>query len=274
MSLELSPPVFSILRTFVEEKTGIHHAEGDREMFLAKIAPRVQEAGFQSLLDYYYFLRYDPQGHIELETLIEHLVVRETYLFRELQQLRAVVQSWVAPKANRGEKLRIWSAACSTGDEPLSLMLLLAQAGLLDSVDLVASDLSRQALEVAQKGRFGRRSLRALAPGMDFNRWLARNADGSVTADPALLRQVSWRRINLIEKAQVQALGAFDIIFCRNVLIYFNDETTRAVVESLAGALRPGGILVVSVTESLMRYGTSLSCEEHGGVFVYRKALS
>ena len=96
--------------------------------------------------------------------LIEHLVVRETYLFREFDQLRSLVRRWIVPRVAGNEKMRIWSAACSTGDEPLSLAVLLAEAGVIDKVEIVASDLSLRALEIAQKGRFVRRSLRALPP--------------------------------------------------------------------------------------------------------------
>jgi chemotaxis protein methyltransferase CheR len=270
MALSLSPQVFAILRAHIEEKTGLHYADADRELLGERCSARAEEAGFESLLDYYYFLRYDPGGDKELERLIEHLVVQETYLFREADQLNALVSRFVAPRVVRGQRLRLWSAACATGEEPLSLAVLLAEHGLVDGVELVATDISHRALERAQQGQFARRSLRALGPALQFPRWLEPAGD-AVTVSRLLVSRITWRRVNLLDASAVAALGTFDVILCRNVLIYFSDATTAQVVDRLTGSLAPDGLLLVSVTESLLRFGTSLACEEHDGVFVYRK---
>jgi chemotaxis protein methyltransferase CheR len=272
MALPLTPQVFVILKGLIEDKTGIHYSECDRELLGGRISARAEEAGFESLLDYYYFLRYDPKGEAELEALIEHLVVQETYLFRELDQLRALISCFVAPQVEKGRRVRIWSAACSSGEEPVSLALLLAERKLLDHVELVATDISHRALERAQAGRFARRSLRALTPALSFPQYLRLAGDQVLRVDPALLQRISWRQLNLVDHRAVQSLGSFDIILCRNVLIYFSDVTTTTVIRSLATALLPAGVLVVSVTESLLRFGTGLHCEEHQGVFFYRKS--
>ncbi|HEY0712366.1 MAG TPA: CheR family methyltransferase, partial [Polyangia bacterium] len=189
-------------------------------------------------------------------------------------QLRTLVRHVITPRTQAGERVRIWSAACATGDEPLSLAVLLAEAGLIDRVDIVASDISRGSLDIAQAGRFSRRSLRALPSESRHWPWLRPTADGAVQVDPGLVGRVQWMRVNLVDAPAVAALGRFDVILCRNVLIYFDDDTTRTVVEGLAKNLRPDGVLLVSVTESLMRFGTSLVCEEHDSVFFYRKATS
>ena len=271
-SPSFSPQLFAILRGLIEEKTGIHHNEIDKDVLLAKLGPRAEEAGFSSLLDYYYYLRYDPAGPAEMEALIEHVVVRETYLFREGDQLRTVVDQMLAPRARQGRALRIWSAACSTGEEPVTLAVLLAESGVLERVEIVASDISAHALAVAQRGRFQRRSLRALPDITRHEPWLRPAGDGSLVADPRLLARVQWRQVNLIDPAAVAAQGKFDAILCRNVLIYFSEPTTRKVVDGLSGALREDGVLLVSVTESLLRFGTALVCDEIHGVFMYRKA--
>jgi chemotaxis protein methyltransferase CheR len=274
MPLKLSPQVFAILRALIEEKTGIHYPDGERELLAERVSARAEEAGFESLLDYYYYLRYDARGPTELEALVEHLVVQETYLFRELEQLRALVTHFIAPRVRAGQRVRVWSAACATGEEPLSVAALLAEERCLDGVDLLATDISARALERARTGRFARRSLRALGSAPSSAAWLEPCTDGAVKADPALLERISWRRLNLLDEEGVRALGLFDVILCRNVLIYFADATTTAVVERLTGALRPGGVLAVSVTESLLRFGTALSCEERDGVFFYRKGAA
>ncbi|WP_437878109.1 CheR family methyltransferase [Sorangium sp. So ce513] len=270
--LPISPQVFAIFSALIAEKIGLHYEAADRELLGDKLSVRAIEAGFDSLLDYYYFLRYDPAGAAEIDALIDALVVNETYFFRELSQLQVAIADLVAPRAAAGARPRIWSAACASGEEPLTIAMLLAERGLLDSVELVASDVSARALARARSGVFGPRSIRSNAPPPAFAaRWL-QVAPDRVTVSPELRRAIDWRRINLLDAAEVASLGRFDVIVCRNVLIYFHDNTARWVVSNLSGALVAGGALLVGVSESLLRLGTALACEERGGVFIYRKA--
>lgn len=268
-SLPAPPQVMAILARLVEERVGLHYGPDDWALLADKITPRAVDAGFDSLLDYYYFLRYDPGGEAEFEALLENLVVRETYFFREADQLRILADELVPGLIAAGLRPRIWSAACSTGEEPLTVAMLLQDRGLLEHVDLVASDISPQALEHARAGRFGSRSLRALPPGVE-GRWIeVRSERAAVRRD--LIEAIQWRRVNLLDTEAVEALGLFDAVVCRNVLIYFNDVTIRRVVDNLARALRPGGRLLVGASESLLRFGTALQCEERRGVFFYTK---
>ncbi|WP_437614322.1 protein-glutamate O-methyltransferase CheR [Sorangium sp. So ce834] len=269
--LPISPQVFAIFSALIAEKIGIHYDAGDRELLGDKVSVRALDAGFDSLLDYYYFLRYDPAGAAELDALIDALVVGETYFFRELAQLEVAVAELVAPRALAGERPRIWSAACSTGEEPFTIAMLLAERGLLGKVDLVASDISARALSRARAGVYGPRSLRSNAPPPPFaTRWLEVTPD-RVAVSAELKEAIDWRRINLLEASEVASLGQFDVIVCRNVLIYFHDNTARWVITNLAGALAADGALLVGISESLLRLGTALACEERGGVFLYRK---
>ncbi|XYI01473.1 CheR family methyltransferase [Sorangium sp. So ce1128] len=270
--LPVSPQVFAIFSALIAEKIGIHYGAGDRELLGDKLSVRALEVGFDSLLDYYYFLRYDPAGAAEIDALTDALVVSETYFFRELTQLEVTIAEFIAPRVAAGGRPRIWSAACASGEEPFTIAMLLAERGLLDKVQLIASDISARALARARAGVFGPRSLRSNAPPPAFaGRWL-QVAPDRVTVSAELQRAIDWRRINLLDATEVAALGQFDVIVCRNVLIYFHDNTARWVVSNLSGALVAGGVLLVGVSESLLRLGTALSCEERGGVFVYRKA--
>jgi chemotaxis protein methyltransferase CheR len=264
-----TPQVLAILAALVEERTGLHYGEGDRDLFGERASARALEGGFQSLLDYYYFLRYDATSTAEFDALVESLVVGETYLFRERDQLEAAIGEYLVPAIAAGERPHIWSAACATGEEPLSLAMLLASRGVLDRVHIVASDVSERSLARARRGDLGRRALRGPVPdGLD--RWLT-VVDGRPLVAASLRAVVQWRRVNLTAPETVQALGRFDLIFCRNVLIYFRDETVKKVVATLCEALVPTGVLCVGVSESLLRLGTSLRCEERRGAFFYRK---
>lgn len=267
MTLPLSPPVFNILSSLIEQRAGLHYRLEDLQLVRDKISLRAESLGFDSLLDYYYFLRYDPGGAAEADALIEALVVHETYFFRESDQLSVAVDQLLADKLPAG--VRIWCAASSTGEEPLTLAILLARRGRLDNARILATDVSERALAKARSGTFGLRSARALPAGLE-GRYLRREGD-KVVVDQALVSAVEWRRVNLMDDEAVRSLGQFHAVLARNVLIYFADATVRRVVDRLTDALVPGGVLLVGASESLLRYGTSLSCEEHGGAFFYRK---
>ncbi|HET7754794.1 MAG TPA: CheR family methyltransferase [Anaeromyxobacteraceae bacterium] len=270
MALPLPPPVFTILSGLVEDRSGLHYSSEDRELLAEKVSPRAIDAGFTSLLDYYYFLRYDPAGEVELDALVETLCVHESYFFREAEQLRVAVSECLVPAVEQGRRPRVWCAAAAGGEEPLTLAMMLADQDLLGRVDVLASDISERALARARSGSYGPRALRAL-PGGVLGRWLHPSSNG-VSADSALIRAIDWRRVNLVDSAVVRALGSFDLVLCRNVLIYFSEGTTRRLAGTLADVLAPEGWLLVGVSESLMRFGTALTCEERGGVFLYRRA--
>jgi chemotaxis protein methyltransferase CheR len=266
--LAMSPQVFSILSGIVAEYAGLHFDVTHAAVFGEKVATRAAEAGFESLLDYYYFLRYDKDGPRELQALTEALVVGETYLFRELAPLQTLVSDFVAPVLAAGRRPRVWCAACATGEEPHTLAMLLAARNILDQVDLVASDINDGALVRARSGRFSRRAIRQDVPAF-AQPWLQVD-DRGVTVGSQLTEAIDWRRINLMDDAAIAALGTFDVVLCRNVLIYFNDDTARAVAGRLAARLRVGGALFVGISESLIRLGTPLVCEEQNGIFLYK----
>ena len=270
-TLPMAPQVFSILSALVADRAGLHFDTSHAPIFGDKVAARAMEVGFDSLLEYYYYLRYDAGGEPELDLLIEQLVVGETYLFRELAPLEVAIARFVLPAIDKGRRARIWCAACATGEEPHTVAMLLAARGLLNEVELIASDISNAALRRARSGRFGRRAVRGDIPGFAA-RWVHADAEG-VSVESRLTDAIQWQRINLIDNAQWPDLGAFDVIVCRNVLIYFADDTARRVVGNLARHLRPGGALLVGVSESLLRFGSELRCEERDGVFLYEKTV-
>ncbi len=269
MALPLSPPVFAILASLIEERAGLYYAPGDAHLLAERASVRAVENGFDSLLDYYYFLRYDPRGEAELELLLESLVVNETYFFRELDQLVCAV-GVLEEKISAGATPRVWCAAAASGEEPLTLAMLLEERGLLGKVELIASDVSEAALGRARAGAFSARSLRQLPRPALAARWLERSGNG-YRVSPSLVAAIDWRRVNLIKPAEVKAIGRCDVILCRNVLIYFRDDRVVKVVEALHERLVDGGVLFVGVSESLLRFGTALTCEERAGVFLYRK---
>lgn len=268
-SLPLSPQVFAIFSALIEERTGLYYDVRELELFAERISGRATERGFESLLDYYYFLRYDAERDAELALLSEALVVNETYFFREVAPLEVLTNELLPRALARGVTPRIWCAACSSGEEPLTLAMLLDKAGLLDRVKIVASDLSARVLEQARSGVYRRRSLRALPPGV-VGRWLEGD-ESAMRASPRISSAIEWRQANLMEDGELAELGSFDVIICRNVLIYFRDPTIETVVHRLWQRLNPDGVLLVGASESLLRFNVAFSCEEQRGAFFYRK---
>jgi len=267
--LRLSSSLFAILSGLVEERTGMHYERHDLELFSGKLLARAVEAGFESPLDYYYFLRYDDPDRREFDGLVDSLVVNETYFFREVGALRVICDDILPRALSQGKRPRVWCAACATGDEPLTLAMLLSERGLLPDVDIVASDISLRALARARAGYYGDRSLRGMTEE-DKARWLVA-AGQRFTVRREIRDAIAWNRVNLVDTAAVAALGVFDVVLCRNVLIYFSEDTMRQVAATLAGALAPDGRLLVGTCESLLRFGTLLDCEERGGCFFYKK---
>lgn len=268
--LSLTPQLFAIFSQLVEEECGLHYAASDRALFESKLAAQAAELGFESLLDYYYRLRYDDPAGVERRALVQALVVHETYLFRELSQLEQLCDGYLAGVIRERGRARVWSAACSTGEEPTTLAILLDQRGLLDKVDLIASDISAAAIAKARAGVFGRRALRDGHPAQLAARYLEQGPAGA-RASERISGAIRYFNINLLDEAAVRELGTFDAIVCRNVLIYFRDAQIVRVVSQLRDQLVPRGVLLVGVSESLLRFGTSLDCEERGGTFFYRR---
>lgn len=267
-ALPLSAPVFAILSALIEDRLGLFFSADYHDVLVEKLSPRALELGFESLLDYYYFLRYDAGADAELRALADALTVNETYFLREPTQLRVLVEDMLAPLVAKGGRPRVWCAACSTGEEPISLASLLDERGLLGRVELLASDVSERALRVAERGVYGARAVRALE---SLPHWLSKDGETNVVS-LRLRESIDWRRINLLDAAAIAALGAFDAIVCRNVMIYFRDGTTRDVVSRLHDTLLPDGYLLIGASESLLRLGTAFACEERRGAFFYRKA--
>jgi len=268
---KLTPQLAAIFASLVEEASGLNYDPKDRELFGEKLVTQAQEAGYETLLDYYYRLRYDDPSGIETRALIHGLLVHETYFFRELAPLRQLIDNHLAEVVAANGKARVWSAACSTGEEPMTLAMLLDERDLLDRVEIIASDLSEGVIERARSGRHGRRSLRDGHPAALARRYLTVD-QRAITVAPRIRDAISFRTLNLLHEASFAELGNFDLILCRNVLIYFRDSLITRTIDWLAGMLAPDGVIAVGISESLLRFGSSLVCEERGGAFFYRRA--
>lgn len=272
--LGLSSSALPLLRDLVHERLGLFY-ETDRYDALAdRLAPLVFDAGFSSFLDYYYLLKYDEHAPREWLRVMDALSVTETYFWREIDQVRAIVEI-VVPALVRerpGSPVRIWSVPCATGEEPLTIAMLLEEAGLFSrgAIEIHASDASPAALEKARAGRFRERSFRSLPPYLRLKYF---HQDGDAwRVSPALhARVTSWTTVNLRCEGEVARHAGVPIVFCRNVFIYFSPDAVRRVVAQLARTMPSPGYLCVGASESLLKLSTAFELEEVGDAFVYVK---
>jgi chemotaxis protein methyltransferase CheR len=249
--LDISDGEFVALRDLIRERFGLWYDDQKRFLLLSRLSTRLAKRGFETYDAYVRFLRYDAHREDEWSDLASVLSNNETYFFRERAQLKALADKIVDELLTRSPRLRLWSAACSSGEEPYSLaMTLLESRKVSDALlSIRATDISPRVLELADKGFYRALSFRATEPAM-IQKWFQPQGDGFVVSD-RVKRVVSFARLNLLESQRVAAEGPFDAIFCRNVLIYFDKPTQKRVVESFARALRPGGYLFLGHAESL-----------------------
>lgn len=272
-TLSLDETVFVLLRDLIHERTGLFFENGKRDLIADKLSPLVIERGFQSFLDYYYLLKYDSDTDAEWSRVVDTVAVQETYFWREMDQVRALVDV-LAPQylaEHPGEPLRIWSAACATGEEPLTIAMALQEAGWFDRalIEINASDASPSAIEKARKGEYRERSFRSLPKNLRSKYFVEKKGLRQVV--PELGARIRWSTANLLVDSEAARLAASHIIFCRNVFIYFSEKAIRKTINLFHQCMLSPGYLFVGVSESLFRITSDFELREIGGAFVYVK---
>lgn len=263
----------ALIQSLINERTGMFFDNGRRDLLIDKLSPLVIERGFSSYLDYYYLLKYDTAANLEWQNVMNALSVQETYFWREIDQIRTLVNTlmpeWQA--RNKGSTVRIWSAACATGEEPLTIAMALNEAGWFEraSIEIMASDASSKAIDRAREGVYRERAFRNLPAGLR-DRYFDKDGSGwRVRKD--LHRRIKWGLANLMDEDQIAPYAAADFIFCRNVFIYFSENAIRRAVRSFGKFIRFPGYLFVGAAESLIRLTTDFTLTEIGDAFVYVK---
>ncbi len=246
------PELHRIVR-LVRDRSGITLHAGKRELVAARLQKRLRATGADSYQDYLRLVETDASGG-ELRELLDAIATNHTNFFREHEHFAFMVDKVLPPLLARGARINLWSAACSTGEEPTTLAVSLLDAlpaGCPIPLRILASDISNKALSVANSGVYTMDKVAAVPRrllGKYFERGLGAQ-DGLARVRPLIRRVIDYRRINLLD---VDSLGeSFDAIFCRNVLIYFDSEVQQRVVAMLERHLAPGGYLFVAHSETL-----------------------
>jgi chemotaxis protein methyltransferase CheR len=259
---------------FLYRRTGMMFSDNKRYYIDRRLAERIAATGSSSFQSYFALLRSDL--HHELEHLINAFTVNETYFFREEHQLRCMTSDLLGDILARkpaGESIRIWSNPCSTGEEPYSIaMWLMENWSEVDryNIEIVGSDIDTRALTVAAEGLYGNRALMRL-PRNVIDRYFA-PADGEqYRIDPGLRESVQFTRANLIDAQEMNRFRGFDIVFCRNVLIYFDDASRRIAAENLYDCLHPGGYICLGHSETMSRISPLFRVRRFSDAIVYQR---
>jgi chemotaxis protein methyltransferase CheR len=272
----VTPAQFRQLCDYLYRETGLVFTEDKRYFVERRIDERILATDTASFESYFAHLRDPANG--ELGPFINAFTVNETYFYREDYQLRCLTEDLMnircANKVN-GDSVRIWSLPCSTGEEPYSIAIWLLenwpQADLYE-IEIIGSDIDTQVLESARAAIYGERALMRL-PEHIKSKYFEALDDARWRVIDDLRGSVLFAPVNVVEPAEIRKFGRFDIIFCRNVLIYFDDESRRIAAENLFEALLPGGFLCLGHAESMSRISGLFEICRYEDAIVYRRPL-
>jgi chemotaxis protein methyltransferase CheR len=253
-TIAITESEFRALRDLIRERFGLFYDDTKLFLLQSRLQTRLLKVRADGFDAYYRYLTTSPQRDDEWAELASVLSNNETYFFRERAQFE-VLANEVLDEALRScdGRIRVWSSACSTGEEPFTIAMMLRETKriLASNITITASDLSPRALDKAKTGFYRELSFRATPPPI-VERYFRPFESGFFINDE-IKRMVSFTRLNLLDASSVASTGIHDAIFCRNVLIYFDKPTQKRVVEAFARVLRPGGYLFLGHAESIMR---------------------
>lgn len=276
--LKISNEEFVQLRNFIYDKSGIYIADNRMYLLENRLANRIKALNLKSFGEYYYFLQYDPRKQQEMTKLFEAVTTNETSFFRNPPQLEVfqtkVLSEVIAAQRKAGQKvLRIWSAGCSTGEEPYTLAIIIHEVLKTElsswSVRINAHDLSEAVLASAREGLYNDYTLRT-TPKEYIPRYFTPEGD-KFRIKPEVKRLIQFGQINLNDKLALKRVERSHIVFCRNVIIYFDDAVKKQVIGAFYDNLLPGGFLLIGHSESLHNLSRAFKPIHHPGAIVYRK---
>jgi len=275
MMISISDEVFKQFRDFIYEKSGIFIPDNKKYFLENRLGRRIQELNLKGYEDYLYNLRYNSDNR-ELQRLFDLITTNETFFFREPQQFEIfrgeLLNQITAENAKTGRRdIKIWSAASSTGEEAYTVSIVLLEKVELGGFkkDIFASDISESVLASARAGVYGSYAIRNV-PIAYLNKYF-KNTDQQYSLSSAVKSMVKFSKVNLVEEKDVRIIRGVDVVFCRNVLIYFDDKAKQKVVSHLYDALRPGGYLIIGTSESLHNLTRAFRPVVINKVIIYQK---
>jgi chemotaxis protein methyltransferase CheR len=274
--IPLGEDVFRLIRDLVKDHCGLYFDDASRYLIERRLSRRVRNQHLDTFRDYYRFMLYNRNSEEELTAIIDILTVNETYFFREQNQLKAFSQEILdelKEKNKSRKKLKIWSAGCSTGEEPYTIAMLIEERGNFEGwdIEIHGSDINQRVLQVARKGVYRKISFRTTDAYMKKKYFNPEN--GNYRIHDSLKENVTFSYLNLLDPFKMKFLGNMDVILCRNVLIYFDNESRKKVIENMYQRLVNGGYLLLGHAESLMNVSTAFNLKHLKNDMVYQKPI-
>jgi chemotaxis protein methyltransferase CheR len=263
---------------FFYRKTGIQFQDSKKYYVERRISDRIKQTRSDSFRDYFTLVRFQATGE-ELQFLVNAMTVNETYFLREDYQFDALVGGMLPELArtkDRALPIRIWSIPCSSGEEPYSIAIsILERWDQADAwnIEIYASDIDSKILQEARAGIFGQRSL-SRVPATLRSKYFVTRPDGDFQISAGLRGSIEFSLVNVVDPLQTHRFRGLDVIFCRNLLIYFDDIGRRQTVEMFFDALAPGGYICLGHSESMSRMSSVFLPRKFQDTIVYQKPRS
>jgi chemotaxis protein methyltransferase CheR len=267
---------FRLLRELVHAHCGIFFRDESRYLVERRLAARIEALGLRTFPEYHRFLRFDPGRAAELDEALDVLTTNETYFYREPLQLTAFTRE-ILPDLARARaserRLRILSAGCSTGEEAYTLAVIVKDSRLFEGWDVEISgcDISRRCIAQARAGVYGEHAFR-FPEAEPMRRWFHLRG-GKWSVDDAIRRMVRFGRENLLDARPLPTVSRLDVLFCRNVMIYFDVSARKQLLRTFHQRLRDGGWLLLGHSESLLNLTADFEIVHLKADLVYRKPL-
>jgi chemotaxis protein methyltransferase CheR len=273
----ISDDDFLKFREFFYRKTGIMFADNKRYFVDKRLLERMAISSFDSFGDYFNRVRFQSSGS-ELQALVNSMTVNETYFYREDYQLKCLAHSIlpeIAASASRGDAIKIWSIPCSTGEEPYSIALFLLEYWRdVDDFDIeiVASDIDTSVIQKARLGIYDERALQHVS-AETIKKYMTRMNDGRHQVVSAIRDSIKFSQVNILDPNVAGRHVGFQVVFCRNLLIYFDDLSRREAAEAIFASLAPGGFVCLGHSESMSRISSLFNVRKFPDAIVYQKPV-
>lgn len=273
--LKMSDDTFRLIRDFIRNYCGIYFDDGSKFLLEKRLSRRVENYLLNNFEDYYHFLMYDKRRDEELTSVIEILTVNETYFFREFSQLKALSDEIIPEIGERKKdrkRLRIWSAGCATGEEPYTIAILILEKNLMPEweIEILGSDINQRVLHAARRGIYRKNAFRSI-DDYYIRKYFTDEGEGNYRIVDPVRSLVNFSLLNLVDPFKVRFVGKMDVIFCRNVIIYFDRDTKKKVINNFYDRLTEEGYLLLGHSESLMNISTDFMLRHFKNDLVYQK---
>lgn len=273
-SLKLSPAELRTFADFFYMHTGIAFPEAKFGLLQTQVSGVLAKLGYETFEDALSQLK-SPRGAPQLQEVVNALTINETYFYREKYQFEALAQTLLpnlTGSRSRGSKVRIWSLPCSTGEEPYSISIFLREnwsgwSGF--STEILGSDIDTNVLKTAGKAKYSQRAVSRMPKELHSKYF---DVDkGVFSLKRTITDSVTFNQVNLLDKKMTATMRNMDVIFCRNVLIYLDDDARKTAVKNLYDCLRPGGYLLLGHSETMTWMSNMFTIERLGGCVVYKR---